>query len=70
MRIHPSVAILERFTRKEAAKYLGVSPQALANWAHNGKVEIPYHKMGTKVIYMKEDLDNYLSSTRRVKTCG
>lgn len=70
MRIHPSIAVLERFTRNEAAIYLGVGTQTLANWAHTGKVEIPHHKIGRKVIYMKQDLDNYLSSTRRVKTCG
>lgn len=68
MHAHHSVFILEKFTRAEAAVYLGVNTQTLANWAHTGKVKIPHHKVGRKVIYMKSDLDNYLDSTRRVQT--
>lgn len=59
---------LERLTRAEAAVYLGVETQTLANWAHTGKVKIPHHKVGRKVIYMKTDLDFFLSSTRRTQT--
>ncbi|MGE6030984.1 helix-turn-helix domain-containing protein [Klebsiella pneumoniae] len=59
---------LERPTRAEAAAYLGVNSQTLANWAHTGKVEIPHHKVGRKVIYMKSDLDNYLAANRRTQT--
>ncbi|MBD2798359.1 helix-turn-helix domain-containing protein [Xenorhabdus sp. PR6a] len=68
MKVHSSSAILEKFTRSEAAIYLGVTPQTLANWAHTGKEKIPYHKIGRKVIYLKSDLDSYLVSTRRVQT--
>lgn len=57
-----------RLTRLEAAKYLGVNSQTLANWAYNGKVKIPFHKVGRKVIYMRSDLDSYLASTRRTQT--
>ncbi|WP_038161716.1 helix-turn-helix domain-containing protein [Trabulsiella guamensis] len=60
--------ILERLTRAEAAAYLGVNSQTLANWACTGKVEIPHHKVRRKVIYMKSDLDSYLASTRRTQT--
>ncbi|KAA1047915.1 helix-turn-helix domain-containing protein [Pseudocitrobacter sp. 73] len=59
---------LERLTRAEAAAYLGVNAQTLANWAHTGKVGIPHHKVGRKVIYMRSDLDSYLASTRRTQT--
>ncbi|HEB5032246.1 TPA: helix-turn-helix domain-containing protein, partial [Klebsiella pneumoniae] len=48
--------------------YLGVNAQTLANWAHTGKVGIPHHKVGRKVIYMKSDLDNYLAANRRTQT--
>lgn len=68
MRIHPSATILEKFTRAEAAEYLGVNSQTLANWAHTGKVKIPHHKIGRKVIYFRNDLDTYLESVRRVQT--
>ncbi|EPH2928127.1 helix-turn-helix domain-containing protein [Klebsiella pneumoniae] len=59
---------LDRLTRAEAAAYLGVNAQTLANWAHTGKVEIPHHKVGRKVIYMKPDLDSYLAANRRTQT--
>ncbi len=58
----------EKMTRKEAAEHLGVSVQTLANWAHTGKVKIPFHKLGRKVLYMRSDLDTYLASTRRTQT--
>ncbi|ELC1632141.1 helix-turn-helix domain-containing protein [Escherichia coli] len=59
---------LEKMTRKEAAEHLGVSVQTLANWASTGKVKIPFHKLGRKVLYMRTDLDAYLASTRRTQT--
>lgn len=68
MRLITNHPHLERLTRAEAAAYLGVNTQTLANWAHTGKVEIPHHKVGRKVIYMKADLDGYLASTRRTQT--
>ncbi|WP_072012795.1 helix-turn-helix domain-containing protein [Pectobacterium betavasculorum] len=68
MQLVTSHLSIERFTRAEAAAYLGVNSQTLANWAHTGKVEIPHHKVGRKVIYMKSDLDCYLASTRRTQT--
>ena len=68
MRLVTSAQILERLTRAEAAAYLGVNSQTLANWACTGKVEIPHYKVGRKVIYMKSDLDNYLAANRRTQT--
>ena len=68
MRLINNQTILERLTRAEAAAYLGVNTQTLANWAHTGKVGIPHHKVGRKVIYMRSDLDSYLASTRRTQT--
>lgn len=62
------VATPHRLTRPEAAEYLGVNSQTLANWAYTGKVKIPFHKVGRKVIYMRTDLDSYLASTRRTQT--
>ena len=67
MRLINNPTILERLTRAEAAAYLGVNAQTLANWAHTGKVGIPHHKVGRKVIYMKSDLDNYLAANRRTQ---
>jgi excisionase family DNA binding protein len=54
-----------RLTRKEAADYIGISPQTLANWACTGRQQIPFYKVGKKkVIYHKTDLDVYLASVR------
>ncbi|HDL6507908.1 TPA: helix-turn-helix domain-containing protein [Yersinia enterocolitica] len=61
--------IKSRLTRKEAADYIGVSPQTLANWACTGRESIPFYKIGKKkVIYHKVDLDTYLSSARQNQT--
>ncbi|HAK36295.1 MAG TPA: DNA-binding protein [Pantoea sp.] len=66
---HPvSPKITCRLTRSEAALYLGITPQTLANWASTGKVQIPHYKIGRKVIYFQSDLDAYLASTRRTQT--
>ncbi|GEM_PF-1199229 len=57
-----------RMSRDEAARYIGVEAQTLANWAHTGKERIPFLKVGRKVIYLKEDLDNYLSAAKKETT--
>ncbi|MFH7566342.1 helix-turn-helix domain-containing protein [Oceanimonas smirnovii] len=51
-----------RFTRKEAAAYLGLAEKTLANWATTGKQKIKYHRCGRKTIYMKADLDAWLAA--------
>lgn len=59
----------KKLTRSEAAKELCVSPQTLANWASNGRVKIPFHKIGSrKVFYFKSDIDAYIASTRTTHT--
>lgn len=59
----------KKLTRSEAAKELCVSPQTLANWASNGRVKIPFHKIGKrKVFYYKSDIDAYIASTRTTHT--
>ncbi|QNP22250.1 helix-turn-helix transcriptional regulator [Providencia rettgeri] len=62
----PNNKIIDRrLTRKEAAKELEVSPQTLANWASTGRVNIPYHKIGKRIVfYYKSDIDAYIASTR------
>ena len=55
-------------TREEAAIYLGIAPKTLANWASNGKVQIPYSKVGKLVRYRIADLDIYLESNKMLHT--
>ena len=54
----------EKRNREDAAAYIGVEAQTLANWASTGKVRIPFLKIGRKVIYLKSDLDAYLASSK------
>lgn len=55
-----------KFTRPEAAAYIGVAPRTMANWHSTGRVKIPFYKIGRKkTIYLKSDLDAYLASVRQ-----
>lgn len=61
--IHPTE---KKFTRAEAAEYLGVAPRTMANWHCTGRIKIPFYKVGRKkTIYLKSDLDSYLNSVRQ-----
>ncbi|WP_407160925.1 helix-turn-helix domain-containing protein [Aeromonas caviae] len=51
-----------RFTRIEAAAYLGVLPKTLSNWASTGRYQLKFHKVGGRVIYLKSDLDKWIAS--------
>ncbi|HBR4303511.1 TPA: DNA-binding protein [Klebsiella pneumoniae] len=56
----------KKFTRLEAAEYIGVAARTLANWHSTGRVKIPFYKVGRKkTIYFKSDLDAYLASVRQ-----
>lgn len=46
-------------SRKAAAIHLGIKPQTLAAWACNRRVEIPYVKIGRRVMYRLSDLEAY-----------
>jgi len=50
-----------RFTRQEAAAYLNLHAKTLANWASTGRYGLRFHKVGKKAIYLKADLDAWLS---------
>lgn len=57
----------ERLTHLEAAEYLGITGSTLNVWRCTGRHQIPYYKIGSKVLYEKADLDAWLSS-RKVST--
>ncbi len=48
-------------TRKEAAEYLGVTPQTLAIWACVKRYNLPYVKIGRLVKYRRSDLENFIN---------
>ena len=59
-------------TTKEAAVYLGLSDQTLANWRVHGQGPV-YLRLGSpgrpRIVYLPEDLDAFLRANR-VKTTG
>ena len=54
----------ERKSRPEAASYLGVSIEFLEVDVVNKRHKIPYIKIGSKVFYLKSDLDNWILSRK------
>ncbi len=45
---------------KDAAEYLGVSPNTLRNWGRNGKIPERRHPVNGYRLYSKEELDALL----------
>ena len=54
------------YSRQKAADYIQTKPQTLAVWASTGRYNLPFIKVGRKVFYREEDLDQFL--TRRTFT--
>ena len=54
-------------SRKQAAKYLGVSHRTLGDWAYKGGGP-PYYKAGKKCVYRLSELDEWLKERRRTST--
>jgi len=56
----------QRFlSTEEAAEYLGLSIQTLSSWrAGEAPQGPPFHKLGLKVRYTREDLDAWVASCR------
>jgi hypothetical protein len=48
-------------SRRDAARYLGVSEQTLAIWKCTGRYSLPFVKIGRLVKYRKIDLDRFIS---------
>lgn len=54
----------DRLTTPEAAAYLGVKPNTLEIWrCHRKPHQPPYRKVGRKVIYDRQALDEYMART-------
>jgi excisionase family DNA binding protein len=56
--------ITRRLSRREAAQYLGLSPNTLARWAVDGTPGLPYYRIGGRAIYDLEDLDAFRARRR------
>jgi excisionase family DNA binding protein len=47
-------------TSQEAADYICVAPDTLSVWRCTGRYSIPYIKIGSKVRYREQSLDEFL----------
>lgn len=55
----------EKFNNDDAAAYLGLKPGTLPIWRCTKHFPAPaYLKVGSKIWYLKKDLDAYLESVR------
>lgn len=52
----------ERMTTAQAAQYLGIAKGTLAIWRYEKHYGLPYIKVGGRVFYRKEALNNWLES--------
>jgi excisionase family DNA binding protein len=56
-----------KFSRAEAAKYLGISARTLEGWAVRGGGPRML-KLGSRVVYRRRDLDAWLGARERAST--
>lgn len=48
--------------RTEAARYLGIAPSTLAVWACTNRYKLPIVKIGRRVKYRIQDLDQFINA--------
>jgi predicted site-specific integrase-resolvase len=56
-----------RLNNSQAAEFIGVSPCTLVTWRCTGRYSIPYVKVGKKVFYYLNDLQEWLESRKVTK---
>ena len=49
-------------SRDEAASTLGVRPQTLACWASTGRYDLPFVKIGRRVMYRLSDIESFIEA--------
>ena len=57
----------QKFSRPEAARYLGISARTLEGWAVRGGGPRML-KLGSRVVYRRRDLDAWLATRERIST--
>lgn len=53
--------------RKEAAEFLGVKPNTLANWTCTHRYRLPYIKIGKLVKYRLSDLEAFIEENSKLR---
>lgn len=51
---------MESMDYKEAAVFLHIAVGTLRRWVMDRKEEIPFHKMGKKVLFFREELETWI----------
>lgn len=69
LKMHPAIdkvikKDIELLSTKEAAKLIGAEESTLRTWRCTKKENIPFHKIGKKVLYSKSDLLEWLNGRR------
>lgn len=57
-----STALPRLFSDEEAAEYLHTASGTLAVWRCTGRVNLPYVKIGRRVLYREDDLKAFIES--------
>lgn len=57
-------------TIKEAAEYLGVSPNTLRNWGRDGKVPMHRNPINGYRLFKIADMDKFLARIEKSKKAG
>ena len=61
---HKKPKSIEWITRKEAAKYLGVSLVTIHDWSYNKKILTPY-KISNRIRFKMADIEEVLLNSRK-----
>lgn len=59
--------IIDYLKVKDAAKFLGVTPNTLRNWEKDKKIPVYRNPQNSYRLYKKEDLEQLLSSIKLVQ---
>ncbi len=67
MHRHDATSINGLLSRERAAAYLGIKPQTLAVWACTHRYNLPYVKIGRRVMYRRSDLEAFVNANLIVR---
>jgi excisionase family DNA binding protein len=58
----------ELLTTEEAAKVLLLAPQTLARYRSEGRIDLPFVKIGRRVAYTRAAIEQFIESRTRTST--
>ncbi len=54
-------------SREQAAAILGIRPNTLACWASNGRYNLPFVRVGSRVMYRRSDIEAFIEANLIVR---